>query len=72
MELHVILVYLSVIVMPDGELKALTRVVDECPPDAVVQQMHKPLMDSGEIVFWSARCTGVKMELKMPTKGTNI
>jgi len=66
MELYTILVYLSVIVMPDGELKTYTATVKECPSNELVMSMHQGMMDTGEIVDWSARCTSVNVELTVP------
>ena len=42
MELYTFFVFLSVIVMPDGELKTLSRNVVECPSMETVLEMHKP------------------------------
>jgi hypothetical protein len=69
MELYGILVYLSVIVMPDGELKSYTTTVKECPSTELVMSMHQGMVDRGEIVDWSARCTTIQVELSVP-KGT--
>jgi len=69
MELYTILVYLSVIVMPDGELKTYTATVNECPSTEMVMSMHQGMVDRGEIVDWSARCTTIQVELSVP-KGT--
>ena len=69
MELYVILVYLSVIVMPDGEIKTYTATVNECPSTEMVRSMHQRMMDTGEIADWSARCTTIQVELSVP-KGT--
>ncbi len=52
MELYTFFVFFSVIVMPDGELKTLSRNVVECPSMEPVLKMHMPKMDSGEIVDW--------------------
>lgn len=66
MELYTILVYLSVIVMPDGELKTYTATVKECPSNELVMSMHQGMMDAGEIVDWAARCTSTEVQLTVP------
>jgi len=66
MELYTFFVFLSVIVMPDGEIKSFTKHVAECPTWEVVQQMHVPKVSSGEIVDWSATCLTTKLPLKIP------
>ena len=55
--------------MPDGEIKTLTMTVEKCPTNAQVQMMHKPMMDSGEIVTWAANCKQFDLPLSIP-KGT--
>jgi len=70
MELYTFFVFLSVIVMPDGELKTLSRNVVECPAMETVLEMHKPKMDSGEIVDWAATCLTTELPLTIP-KGLN-
>jgi len=66
MELYTFFVFLSVIVMPDGELKTLSRNVVECPSMETVLEMHQPKMDSGEIVDWSATCLTTELPLTIP------
>jgi len=63
MELYVIFVYLSVIVMPDGEIKTYTATVNECPSTEMVMSMHQRMMDTGEIVDWGARCSSTEVQL---------
>ena len=66
MELYTFFVFFSVIVMPDGELKSFSKHVTECPSMETVLEMHKPKMDSGEIVDWSATCLTTQLPLKIP------
>jgi hypothetical protein len=66
MELYIFFVFLSVIVMPDGEIKSFTQHVAECPTWEVVQQMHVPKVSSGEIVDWSATCLTTELPLSIP------
>ena len=66
MELYVIFVYLSVIVMPDGEIKTYTATVNECPSTEMVISMHQRMMDTGEIVDWGARCSSTEVQLTVP------
>ena len=67
MELYTFFVFFSVIVMPDGEIKSFAQHVDECPTWETVLEMHKPKVDSGEIVDWGATCLEPKLPLVMPT-----
>jgi hypothetical protein len=66
MELYTFFVFFSVIVMPDGEIKSFAKHVSECPTLEIVQQMHVPKIDSGEIVDWSATCLTTQLPLKIP------
>ncbi len=66
MELYTFFVFFSVIVMPDGEIKSFAKHVSECPAMETVLEMHKPKMDSGEIVDWSATCLTTQLPLKIP------
>ena len=52
--------------MPDGEIKSFSKHVTECPAMETVLEMHKPKMDSGEIVDWSATCLTTQLPLKIP------
>ena len=67
MELYTFFVFFSVIVMPDGEIKSFAQHVDECPTWETVVELHKPKIDSGEIVDWSATCLEPNLPLTMPT-----
>lgn len=71
MQLHFILVFLSVIVLPDGQIKARSEVVTQCPSQEYVHQMHQPMMDRGEIIYWAANCRSMSVELPAPNKGLN-
>ena len=66
MELYTFFVFFSVIVMPDGEIKSLSKHVIECPAMETVLEMHKTKMDSGEIVDWSATCLTTQLPLNIP------
>jgi len=70
MELYTFFVFFSVIVTPDGEIKSFAQHVDECPTWETVVGLHKPKIDSGEIVDWSATCLEPKLPLTMPTPPT--
>jgi len=52
MDFYTFFVFFSVIVMPDGEIKSYTQHMTECPTWEVVQQMHEPKVESGEIIDW--------------------
>ena len=66
MDFYTFFVFFSVIVLPNGEIKSYTKHVVECPTWEVVQQMHVPKVDSGEIVDWGATVLEPKLPLKMP------
>ena len=40
--------------MPDGEIKSYSQHVAECPTWDIVQQLHQPKVESGEIIDWGA------------------
>jgi len=63
--------YLSVIITPDGQVKAFSDVVQECPTSEYVIQYHQAMVDAGDIVDWRARCTKVDLDMAMPQKGLN-
>ena len=63
--------YLSVIITPDGQVKAFSDVVQECPTTEYVMQYHQSMVDAGEIVDWRARCTKVDLDMAMPQKRIN-
>ena len=67
MDFYTFFVFFSVIVMPDGEIKSFTKHVVECPTWEAVLEMHKPKVDSGEIVDWGATCLEPNLPLTMPT-----
>ena len=66
MDFYTFFVFFSVIVLPNGEIKSYTKHVVECPTWEVVQQMHVPKVDAGEIIDWGATCLEPKLPLKMP------
>ena len=66
MELYTFFVFLSVIVMPDGEIKSFSKHVTECPAMETVLEMHQPKMNSGEIADWAATCLTTKLPLNVP------
>ncbi len=66
MDFYTFFVFFSVIVTPDGEIKSFAKHVDECPTWEAVVELHKPKIDSGEIVDWSATCLEPKLPLTMP------
>ena len=64
--------YLSVIITPDGQVKAFSDVVQECPTSEYVIQHHQAMVDAGEIVDWRARCTKVNLDMAMPEKKVGV
>ena len=49
MEPYIFFVFFSAIVLPTGEIKTLTHHVTECPSKEIVEQMHVPKLNRGEI-----------------------
>ena len=64
--------YLSVIITPDGQVKAFSDVVQECPTSEYVIQHHQAMVDAGDIVDWRARCTKVNLDMAMPEKKVGV
>jgi len=61
--------YLSVIITPDGQVKAFSDVVQECPTTEYVMQYHQSMVDAGDIVDWRASCNKHSFDMAMPEKG---
>ena len=61
--------YLSVIITPDGQVKAFSDVVQECPTTEYVMEWHESLVESGEIVDWRASCNKHSFDMTVPEKG---
>ena len=66
MDFYTFFVFFSVIVMPDGEIRSFSKHVESCPTWDVVQQLHEPKVDAGEIVDWGATCLETKLPLNAP------
>lgn len=64
--------YLSVIITPDGQVKAFSDVVQECPTSEYVIQHHQAMVDAGDIVDWRARCTKVNLDMAMPEEKVGV
>ena len=63
--------YLSVIITPDGTVKAHSDVVQECPTTEYVMQYHQSKLDAVDIFDWQASFTKVELDMAMPQKGIN-
>ena len=61
--------YLSVIITPDGQVKAHSEVLEECPTTEYVMQYHQEMIDAGDIVDWRARCNKYDFDFDLPQKG---
>tara|TARA_E500000305_G_scaffold29751_2_gene22717 strand:+ start:163 stop:435 length:273 start_codon:yes stop_codon:yes gene_type:complete len=66
MEFYTFFVFFSVIVTPDGEIKSFSKHVQECPTWEIVQELHEPKIEAGEIIDWGATCLETKLPLKAP------
>ena len=69
MEFYTFFVFFSVIVTPEGEIKTFAKNVIECPSAEIVMELHKPRLDRGEIIDWSAACLTTKLPLDTTVKG---
>jgi len=61
--------YLSVIITPDGQVKAYSEVLEECPSTEYVMQYHQSMVDAGDIMDWRARCNKYDFNFDLPQKG---
>ena len=61
--------YLSVIITPDGQVKAHSEVLQECPTTEYVMEWHESLVESGEIADWRASCNRYSFNMTVPEKG---
>ena len=66
MEFYTFFVFFSVIVTPEGQIKSFSKHVESCPTWEIVQELHEPKVDAGEILDWGATCLETKIPLKSP------
>jgi hypothetical protein len=66
MQTYVFLVFISAILLPDGEFKTHLSYVKECPEQELVYQLHEPKMKSGEIIDWAAACHRIPLQFDVP------
>ena len=66
MDFYTFFVFFSVIVTPDGEIKSFSKHVESCPTWEIVQELHEPKVDTGEILDCGATCLETKIPLKAP------
>ena len=66
MEFYTFFVFFSVIVTPEGQIKSFSKHVESCPTWEIVQELHEPKVDTGEILDWGATCLETKIPLKAP------
>ena len=64
--------YLSVIITPDGQVKAFSDVLQECPTSEYVIQYHQAMVDAGEIVDWRASCNKHSFDMAMPEEKVGV
>ena len=64
--------YLSVIITPDGQVKAHSEVLQECPTSEYVIQYHQAMVDAGEIVDWRASCNKHSFDMAMPEEKVGV
>jgi hypothetical protein len=61
------IVFLVVILMPDGEFRSKTTIVDTCPSVKVIGDLYTQRMNRGEIIDWNASCFPMNFEMKEAT-----
>ena len=66
MEFYTFFVFFSVIVTPEGQIKSFSKHVESCPTWEIVQELHEPKIEAGEIIDWGATCFETKIPLKAP------
>ena len=49
-------VFLLLMVMPNGEAKHHSRIVEVCPDKASIDALFNQMQDEGEILDWNAVC----------------
>lgn len=60
--MQTIFVYLLVLVMPDGEQMAASRIVDACPDVKTVYFKYETMKQQGSLYDWNANCFQVQLE----------
>lgn len=51
-----VFIFILAVVMPNGEIKIAKEFLAECPPNAVVEEIMKPKVESKEILAWGGTC----------------
>ena len=61
------IIFLVVILMPTGEFRSKTTIVDTCPSVKLIGDMYTQRMRRGEILDWNASCLAMNFEMKEAT-----
>lgn len=61
------IVFLVVLLMPNGDFMSRTTIVDTCPSVKLVGDMYTQRMRRGEILDWNASCLAMNFEMKEAT-----
>ena len=61
------IIFLVVILTPQGEFKSKTTIVETCPSVQVIGDLYTERMNSGEILDWNASCLPMNFETKEAT-----
>lgn len=56
--------FIIAIVFPSGEVQVKHTIVPECPTQAEVVAVMKPMKDKGEIIAWGGNCSSLVPERK--------
>lgn len=61
------IIFLVVILTPNGEFRSKTTIVDTCPSVKVIGDLYSQRMKRGEILDWNASCFPMNFEMKEAT-----
>jgi len=57
-------VFVLLMILPDGQTKMKTELVERCPPKAGVEQIFNEAKREGHILDWAATCVTYKFDLE--------
>lgn len=61
------IVFLVVLLMPNGVFMSSTLIVDTCPSVKLIGDMYTERVKRGEILDWNATCLAMEFEMKDAT-----
>ena len=57
-------VFVLLMILPDGQTKMKTELVEGCPPKAGVEHIFNEAKREGQILDWAATCVTYKFDLE--------